>query len=115
MIEFNLIPDVKINFLKARRLKRLVIGISVTVSAVALTIFILLLLFVKVVQRVTINSLNNKIASNTKILQDNKSLNDVLTIQDQLNLCKTLEKLRTEIEVNCVLSLGSAARLIETK
>lgn len=91
MIEFNLIPDVKINFLKARRLKRLVIGISVTVSAVSFTIFLLLLLFVKVVQGVAIHSLNNKIASNTKILQDNKNLNDVLTIQNQLNTLSSIE------------------------
>lgn len=85
MIQFNLLPDVKIEFIKTRARKRLIMLISAVASAGALAIFVMLFIFVRVSQTKHINDLDNDIKSNVSKIQETKNLDEILTIQNQLN------------------------------
>jgi len=85
MIQFNLLPDVKQEFMKAKRTKRLAIVLAGVIGGLALTIFIFLFLVVNVVQKKHLHDLNNDIQKYSKQLQDTPDLNKILTIQNQLN------------------------------
>lgn len=84
MIQFNLLPDVKLDYMQARSRKRLIIGTSVIVSAVFFGLFLILFLFVKVNQTQYMNALTKDISTNVKKLQSKQDLDKVLTIQNQL-------------------------------
>lgn len=84
MIQFNLLPDVKIQYLKAVRTKRLTLAISVIASAVCLAIFLILLGTVYVLQKKNLSDLNNDIASYTSQVKATPNLNQTLTVQNQL-------------------------------
>lgn len=92
MIQFNLLPDVKIEYIKARRLKRTVVLSSVMIGASALALFILFFMIVNVFQKVHLNNLDKDIKENKKILQDKPDLSKILTIQNQLNSLPDLHK-----------------------
>ncbi|HEY1645610.1 MAG TPA: hypothetical protein VGF75_04490 [Candidatus Saccharimonadales bacterium] len=92
MIEFNLLPDVKIQFLRTKALEHLVVTLSFIVGAVSLTVFILLLVFVDVVQKVKLDNLNTEINTSTSQLSSNKNLNQILTVQKQLETLPQLEQ-----------------------
>jgi len=90
MIQFNLLPDVKLEFIKARRLKRLVVMGSVGFSTLALFILILVLVSVDVVQKKSLHDLNKDIQSNTTQLKSIPDLDKILTVQNQLNTVNSL-------------------------
>jgi hypothetical protein len=90
MIQFNLLPDVKQQFIKTQRTKRLVIGTSLIAGGVALFIFLALLSSVYIVQKKSIHDLNNDIQTNSKTLRDTPNVTDILTVQSQLNSLSTL-------------------------
>lgn len=85
MAQLNLLPDVKLQYIRAKRQKRLVIGLSAIVSAAFLLIFILLLVYVRFSQKHYINALTKDINSTTQQLKDKQDLDKILTIQNQLN------------------------------
>lgn len=85
MIQFNLLPDVKLEFLKARYRRRLVTAISVVCSAVCLTIFIALFAAVRVGQTSHLKNLDSDVQERVGKLQGKSDLNKILTIQNQLN------------------------------
>lgn len=84
MIQLNLLPDVKIAFIKARAQKRLVILFSTIIATAALTICILLFTYVNVVQKKSSNDLSTDITSSSNELTETKDLNKILTVQNQL-------------------------------
>jgi hypothetical protein len=90
MIQFNLLPDVKLDFIKAQRVKRTVVGVTALITAVCVAIATLLFVTVAVLQRNHINNINTDIKSYTKQITDTPDLNKVLTIQNQLNSLKGL-------------------------
>ncbi len=83
MIQFNLLPDVKLEFIKAQRTRRLVLGISLLVSAASIVVLILLL-SVDGLQKKHLSDLSNDIASETSILQNKPNIDTILTVQNQL-------------------------------
>lgn len=83
MIEFNLLPDVKVQYVKAEKLKVLVVTVSTIVSIVSLIILSLLIIYVYVVQSKVISNLNNDIQNQTSQINQNTNLNKILTIQKQ--------------------------------
>lgn len=85
MIELNLLPDVKVAYIKAKRLQRTVVGVSALVSAAAVLILVLFLVVTGVVQRNHLAHLNADIADNKKALQNVTDLSKILTVQNQLN------------------------------
>jgi Tfp pilus assembly protein PilN len=90
MIQFNLLPDIKVQYLKAKRQKRLVVVSSVLASAVALAVFVLLLSTVFILQKKNLSDLNKDIKSNSSQLQGVKDLNKILTVQNQLGALTSL-------------------------
>lgn len=92
MIQVNLLPDVKLEFVKARRLKRTVIAICTLVSAVALTIFVLMFVSVSVVQKQHLGNLEADIKDQTDQLESMKDITKILTVQNQLNSLSGLHK-----------------------
>ena len=93
MIQFNLLPDVKQQYIKAKRQKHTVIVISMLMAAASLFVFIMLFLTVYVFQRAHLRNLNNDISASTETLKNTTNLNKILTIQNQLD---SLPKLHDE-------------------
>lgn len=84
MIQFNLLPDVKLAFMRAERQRRLVLTISILASSIALGLFLVLFLYVNVVQHKSVNDLTSDISAASKDLMSTKDLNKILTVQNQL-------------------------------
>lgn len=83
MIQFNLLPDVKLEYIKARRERRLVV--SIAVIAVGVSVGLLVLVFmVGVFQKKHLSDLSTDITKESKQLQDTPQLNKILTVQNQL-------------------------------
>lgn len=85
MIQLNLLPDVKLEHIKAKRTKRFVILLSAGVSGSLLAIVILLFLTVNVFQKQHLSDLNSDIKKYSNELTSTPDINKVLTIQNQLN------------------------------
>lgn len=92
MVQFNLLPDVKLEFMKARRAKRTTLVIASLVAIAALTIFVVLFVMVNVVQRQHLSNLDKDIKRDTAKLQAKPDLNKVLTVQNQLNTLTSLHQ-----------------------
>jgi len=85
MIQFNLLPDVKIEYIKTRNRKRMMMLVSIITSAVCFGVFVLLFLFVRVNQVKYMSDLDKDIKSTTSKIQSTPDLDKILTIQSQLN------------------------------
>jgi Tfp pilus assembly protein PilN len=85
MIEFNLLPDVKLEYLQARYKKRLIVTISVIVTAFFLAVFIALFAYVRIVQPRHIQALDRDIDQAVETLNAVPDLENILTVQNQLN------------------------------
>lgn len=92
MIQFNLLPDVKLEYVKAQRTKRLVVVSAMIATASAFAVFLLLLIAVQGVQRKSINDLNGDIKQKSAELKATPDLNKILTIQNQLNSVNDLHE-----------------------
>ena len=85
MIQLNLLPTIKAEYVKAERTKRTVIVLSVIISITTLGIVGLLASVAYGAQAVQLNSLNNDIQKSSSELNNVQDLDKVLTIQNQLN------------------------------
>lgn len=92
MIQFNLLPDVKLDYIKARRTKHTVIVLSSVISGSAVALLVLMFLVVNVAQKRHLSSLDNDIQSSKKSLQAKPELAKILTIQNQLNSLTALHE-----------------------
>jgi Tfp pilus assembly protein PilN len=92
MTQLNLLPDVKLAYLRTTRNKRLVMGASLLVIAASVTVLLLLGSVVYVFQKKNISDLNHDITSYNKTLKDTKDLDKVLTVQSQLSALTTLHE-----------------------
>lgn len=84
MIQFNLLPDIKVEYVKAKRRKRLVMVVAVLAAGVSLAFLVVLFTIVQIGQKKHIADLNKDIKSNIKKLQSTPNLDKLLTIQNQL-------------------------------
>lgn len=84
MIQFNLLPDIKIQYLKARRQKRLFMTVSAVVIVATLVIMAILIGFVFGVQKKSISDLNKDIDTKGDQLTSTQDLDKILTVQNQL-------------------------------
>lgn len=85
MIQFNLLPDIKQQYLKAQRQKHLVVFISTIATVTAVGLLVILLLVVQVWQKKTINDLTSDVKKYSNQLSGTEDLNKILTVQNQLN------------------------------
>ncbi len=91
-VQFNLLPDVKMTYVKAQRTQKLIISTCVLVSVVAVVLFAVVYLSVNVVQKKMLNDANKDIASYTKSIKSVNNIDNALTIQNQLVSLSTLHQ-----------------------
>lgn len=84
MTQVNLVPDIKQKYLKAQRMKRVIIVGSFFVSAGFITVVVLMFMFVNVAQKRHNTNLESDIKSGLSKLQAEQDVAKVLTIQKQL-------------------------------
>lgn len=83
MIELNLLPDVKMEYLKAQRSRRLIASVSIIVSLACIGLLVLLLM-VTLAQNKHLSDLNADIKTDSQTLKDKPGIDKVLTVQNQL-------------------------------
>lgn len=90
MTQVNLLPDIKQEFVKVNRTKRMAIAIAILVSIVLLIIFVLLLAW-DGLQKKNLHDINHDISTNKSQLTGMSNLNKILTIQNQLSSLPALD------------------------
>ncbi len=90
MIQFNLLPSVKKEYIKARRTKRLITSISTVAIIASIAVVGVLFSVVQFGQKSHINDLTDDIQQKVAELNQIDDLDKILTIQNQLD---SLEKL----------------------
>lgn len=85
MVQFNLLPDIKLEYIRVQKTKRTVQLIAGLVGAVSLGIMLLLFVTVNVIQKTHLNNLNDDIERYSQELRYTPELDKVLTVQNQLS------------------------------
>lgn len=85
MIQFNLLPNVKLEYVKTQRTKHLLTLASFVASVAGVGILLLALFSVDVVQKKSLHDLNGDISKYGKQLKGTPDLNKILTVQNQLS------------------------------
>lgn len=83
-VQFNLLPDVKLEYNRAQHQKRVVYGLSALACAVVFVIFIISFLSVDVLQKKLLNDTNSQINDYSQKLKSIPDIEKILTIQNQL-------------------------------
>lgn len=84
MVQFNLLPDIKVQYLHARRQKHLVLLASTITIAASVTVLAILISVVFVVQKKSLSDLSKDITSSSNQLKNTPDLTKMLTVQNQL-------------------------------
>lgn len=92
-VEFNLLPDVKLEYIKAQKLRNRITQISVLVSSISLAILLITVFSVEIVQKKALSDANRDITTSTNNIQSQPQVTKALTIQNQL---QTLTKLHSD-------------------
>lgn len=90
MVQFNLLPDVKLEYVKAQRTKHLLTLVSVVVSIASLGVLAISIFSVDVVQKKSLHDLDGDISRYSNELKNVKDLNKILTVQNQLGTLTNL-------------------------
>mgnify|MGYP001253910493 CR=1 FL=1 len=85
MIQFNLLPDVKLEYIKATYRRRIISFICFVVAGAFLFVFVMMFMFVRVNQTSQLKDLDDDISTNVEKLRETPDLDKILTIQNQLN------------------------------
>lgn len=90
MIQFNLLPNVKVEYLKTKRLKRLIsLGAAGVIGFCVLVLFTLFSIVI-VIQPKRLSDLDKSIKAVANEIKSTKDINKVLTIQNQLTAIDSL-------------------------
>ena len=84
MIQLNLLPNIKAEYVKAQRTKRTVTTLALIVSAVSIGIVVLLAGVAYGAQQLRLKNVQDTISKNENAIKQEKDLDKVLTIQNQL-------------------------------
>lgn len=95
MIEINLIPDIKQDLIKARRVRTVVISSAITVGVIAVGIVALLAVYLFGIQTLRSTLADNSIKDNEAKLRQVPDLANILTIQSQLASISSLHDNKT--------------------
>ena len=85
MVQFNLLPNVKLEYVKTQRTKRVLTLISTLVSIAGVVLLVLSFATVDVVQKKSLHDLNNDISRYSTQLKNVNDLDKILTVQNQLS------------------------------
>jgi Tfp pilus assembly protein PilN len=97
MIQFNLLPDIKLEYIKSQKTKRSVLLASTITAGSALGVTVMLFIAVQVAQKGHITNLSNDIKSAEQQLRSVPDLDKVLTVQNQLKSLDALHKQKPEV------------------
>lgn len=92
MIQFNLLPDVKVQYLKAKRLRQLLAFISIATAGAFFVIAVLTFLAVNVIQKNQLNSLGAELRKTAAIVQQTPDVDRIITVQNQLRSLQEIDK-----------------------
>lgn len=84
-VQFNLLPDVKLEYNRQQRAKRLVYTVCGITTVTVLAITVVAFFAVNILQHKLLNDANNDITTYSNKLKSIPNLDKVLTIQNQLN------------------------------
>lgn len=90
--QLNLLPDVKLEYLRSSRQKRLVVAAALLLSALSIGVLLMLGSIAYVFQKKSVSNLDNDIKTYTNQLEQIPDLNKVLTVQNQLNSLPALHQ-----------------------
>ena len=91
-LQFNLLPDVKQEYLKTRRTKRTIITASIVASAISVFILMIMLTTVYVVNKKQLSKANDDIKKYSAQLKEVKNLDRILTVQNQLKSLQSIHQ-----------------------
>lgn len=92
MVQFNLLPDIKLQYIKAQRTKHLVTFIATIVAVVSVGLLLFSMFVVYIVQGQLISNLDKNIdKANTK-LESISDIDKILTVQNQLSTLTSLHE-----------------------
>ncbi len=97
MVQFNLLPDVKKEYIKTKRTKRVIATFSFLVTAIFVGVTVLLFLFVRFAQTKNIDDLTNDITSETAQINATEDLERKLTVQNQLTILTPVHEQKPEV------------------
>jgi Tfp pilus assembly protein PilN len=83
-VQFNLLPDIKLEFNRQQRLKRLIYSVSILAILISVGLMVLSFITVDLLQKQLISNANKDIKTYTDKLKAIPNLDKVLTIQNQL-------------------------------
>jgi Tfp pilus assembly protein PilN len=96
MIQFNLLPDVKIEYLKVRRAKRLIMLIAALITGASLVVLILLVFTVHVFQKQHLENIATDIERDSRAIKSTPGIEKILTVQNQLISLPALHQQKPE-------------------
>jgi hypothetical protein len=91
MIQLNLLPDVKLEYIRAERQRRLFISVSAIAIVVSVGL-VALMLSISFAQKKHLSDLSNDIVSETNQLKSVPQINKILTVQNQLQSLTALHE-----------------------
>jgi hypothetical protein len=91
MTQLNLLPDVKMEYIKAKRSQRLAVSIALLASVIAIALLVLLLA-ISGLQKKHLSDLSRDITSDSSKLQNQPQITKVLTVQNQLESLTSLHE-----------------------
>lgn len=95
MIELNLLPDVKLTYMKAQRTRGLMFGLSALIT-VASIVLLVILLSVSGLQKKHLKDLTTDINKDSNTLKNESQINKILTVQNQLESLSVLHAAKPE-------------------
>jgi Tfp pilus assembly protein PilN len=96
-LQFNLLPDVKQDYLKTKRTKRTVITASIVASCIALFILLFAVITVYLINKRQLSVADGNIKKYSQQLQSVPNLDKILTIQNQLKSIGSLHQAKHKL------------------
>lgn len=91
-VQFNLLPDVKIDYLRTRRTKNFVIAVCSIVTIACVAILLILLGTVEVVQKKQMSDAQKRLDTANSQLDKVSDLDNIVTVQNQLHSLASLHQ-----------------------
>lgn len=92
MVQFNLLPDVKLQYIKSRRTQHLVTFIATITGAAAVGVLVMSMFVVYFAQKQHIAALSKDIKKYTTEIKNVDDIERMLTVQNQLNTLTSLHE-----------------------
>lgn len=91
-VQFNLLPDIKLQADKSRRLHGVVYSGAIGISVISLVIFLIMLFSVDIVQKKQFNDAGKNLDSTNAQLKSVANINQIITINNQLQTLVNLHQ-----------------------